>query len=150
VIADATDPAVRAELVGDKLLVHRNFRDAVEGVAARLRDAFARAGVELGEVAGESWQRIKAQLPDGIGLLAQYAPFLLFADQLHDPYLRMGAALPAVRPVWRGLKKAIKAIGDVAEKKQKAATSKKRAAATSAKSKLRKNADKSRRNQPRT
>jgi hypothetical protein len=114
-IEDATDLVVRTRLIADKLLVFRNFAGAViGGIASYGRMALTKAGPELGQLVGKSWEEIKNQLPKGIGMAVTVAPFLLLADQIHDPYLRMGAAVPALAPIARVLKNAIRdALKDV-------------------------------------
>jgi hypothetical protein len=107
-IEDALDPVVQRSLIADKLLVFRNFASAIIKVVASYSSvAVAKVGKEAGELAGESWHAIKHQLPKGLGVAAAVAPLLFFADQITDPYLRMGAAVPAFAPVASVLKKAI-------------------------------------------
>jgi hypothetical protein len=104
-----TDPVVRRSLVGDKLLVLRNFAGAVSGgIASGGRNTLAKVGTELGHLVGKSWEEVKNQLPKGIGLAVTVAPLFLLADQISDPYLRIGAAVPALTPIARVLKNAIR------------------------------------------
>lgn len=107
-IEDAIDPVVQRSLVADKLLVFRNFAGAVIGGAVSCgRGALAKAGTELAGLSGEVWKEVRARLPGAVGLTVTVAPLLLLADQIGDPYLRIGAAVPALAPIASILKKAI-------------------------------------------
>jgi hypothetical protein len=103
-IEDATDPVVRRSLVGDKLLVFRNFTGAViTGIAGYGRIA----GTELGELAGKSWEETKNQLPKSIGsTTALVPPFALvgLAVWLSDPVTAVAVAVASFKPMAQILK----------------------------------------------
>ena len=101
-IEDAIDPVVERSLVADKLLVFRNFaRAVIGGIAAHGWNALDKAGPELANLSGDVWKEVRACLPSGNGLAITVAPLFILADQIGDPYLRIGAAVPAVAPVAR-------------------------------------------------
>ena len=107
-IEDAIDPVVRTSLIADNLLVFRNFASAViGGIAGYGRLAIAKVGPELAGLGGDIWKEIRGRLPNGVGLAVTVAPLLLLADQISDPYLRIGATVPALTPVANVLRKAI-------------------------------------------
>lgn len=107
-IEDAIDPVVRTSLIADNLLVLRNFASAViGGIAGYGRLAIAKVGPELTGLGGDIWQEIRGHLPNGVGLAVTVAPLFLLADHISDPYLRIGATVPALTPVANVLRKAI-------------------------------------------
>jgi hypothetical protein len=107
-IEDAIDPGVQRRLVADKLLVVGNFaRAVIGGIASSSRSALTKAGTELAGMSGDVWKEVRARLPGAVGLTVTVAPLLLLADQISDPYLRIGAAVPALTPIASILKKAI-------------------------------------------
>jgi hypothetical protein len=107
-IEDAIDLVVQSGLIADKLLVFRNFASAaIRGAASYGRGAIAKAGTEIAGVTGEVLKEVRARLPGAVGLAVTVAPLLLLADQISDPYLRIGAVVPAFTPVASVLKKAI-------------------------------------------
>jgi hypothetical protein len=91
---------VRTSLVADKVLVFRNFAGAVVGgIASYGRIALSKAGTELGELGGDIWKKIRAHLPDGVGLAVTVGPLFLSADHISNPFLAIGAAVPALKPI---------------------------------------------------
>jgi hypothetical protein len=111
-IEDAIDPVVQRSLVADKLLVFRNFAGAVVGgVASYGRIAVGKAGMELGELVGKSWQAIKDELPKGIGATARIAPLVglvTLAGVIAGPVASMASLVPAFKPISEALTRAIK------------------------------------------
>jgi hypothetical protein len=111
-IEDAIDPVVRRSLVADKLLVFRNFAGAVIGGAASYgRGALAKAGAELGELGGKSWQAIKDELPNGFGTAARIAPVIglvTLAGVIAGPVGSIASVVPAFEPISNALKNAIR------------------------------------------
>jgi hypothetical protein len=111
-IEDAIDPVVQRSLVADKLLVFRNFGGAVVGgVASYGRIAVGKAGMELGELVGKSWQAIKDELPKGIGANARIAPLVglaTLAGVIAGPVASMASLVPAFKPISEALKSAIR------------------------------------------
>jgi hypothetical protein len=103
---------VQRSLVADKLLVFRNFGGAVVGgVASYGRIAVGKAGMELGELVGKSWQAIKDELPKGIGATARIAPLLglaTLAGVIAGPVASMASLVPAFKPISEALKSAIR------------------------------------------
>ena len=94
-IAEATDPVLRTGLVGDKLLVMRNFLGAAAGTMAKL-------GNELGELGTTSWGELKTGLPQGIGLAARVGPFMAlvaFTGWVAGPLGAIAAAVPAFKRI---------------------------------------------------
>jgi len=69
--------------------------------------ALSKAGTELGELGGDIWKKIRAHLPDGVGLAVTVGPLFLLADHISNPYLAIGAAVPALKPIASVLRKAI-------------------------------------------
>jgi hypothetical protein len=107
-IEDAIDPVVRTSLIADNLLVLRNFASAViGGIAGYGRLAIAKVGPELAGLGDDIWNEIRGRLPNAVGLAVTVAPLFLLADQISDPYLRIGATVPALTPVANVLRKAI-------------------------------------------
>jgi hypothetical protein len=89
-IEDATNPVAQRSLVADKLLVLRNFAGAVvKGIAT--------ARAELGELAGNSWQAIKVELPKGFGAAARVAPLIglmTLAGVVAGPLVGVASVVP--------------------------------------------------------
>jgi hypothetical protein len=103
-IEEAIDPVVQRRLVADSLLVFGNFvREVVRRVASYGSVALAKARAELGPVAKESWEEIKARLPKSVGETFEMVPKLaLVALAVHLIHPVMGSA-QSLRPSnrWR-------------------------------------------------
>jgi hypothetical protein len=107
-IEDATDPVVRTSLIADKLLVVGNFGRAIVGGIASCGRTI---GTELGELAGETWQAIKDQLPKGMGATARIAPLVglvTLAGVIAGPAASVASMVPAFRPISKALRNAVK------------------------------------------
>jgi hypothetical protein len=74
-IQDARDANLRTGLIGDKLLVVRNFAGAV----------ITKIGTELGELGTKSWGAFREEFPKGIGMVARGAPLVLLATAIAGP-----------------------------------------------------------------
>ncbi|MDR3533423.1 MAG: hypothetical protein P4L90_23055 [Rhodopila sp.] len=88
-IEEATDPLLRTSLVADTLLVVRNFAGAVA----------KKVTVELAELGNRTWQSVKDQLPEGVGLVARVAPFMFLTSAIAGPAGTIALALAAFKPL---------------------------------------------------
>jgi hypothetical protein len=89
-------------------LVLRNFGGAVVGglvMGGRV------VGGELGELAGKSWEQIKAELTKGVGTAARITPLLLLATLLAGPAGGIAASLPAFKPLSDALSRVMRGKG---------------------------------------
>lgn len=100
-IEEALDPRVQTSLLGDKLLVLRNFLGAVVG---GLRFAMT----ELIALGNKSWEAVKEELPKGIGATARVAPLVALvtlAGLIAGPAAGIASAVPAFKPIANSLKR---------------------------------------------
>jgi len=91
--------------------VSRNFSSAVVGGIANYgRIILAKAGTELGEIVGKSWQAVKDELPKGIGAAARMAPLVglvTLAGAIAGPAASIASVVPAIKPVADAIRSAI-------------------------------------------
>jgi hypothetical protein len=109
-IARARTIDVQAGLVGDKLLVVRNFVSEVVAysrlhgslLANSMGAGLAKMAPELKELGTLSWEAVKANLPDGLGAAAKVLPITLVAvllAKICGPIGGLAAVVPAFKPL---------------------------------------------------
>jgi len=115
-IAAARNNTIRARLLGDQLLVVRNFvgeairavRAGGSAVAAAAGPGLRHAGSELKGLGGDSWEEIRRGLPKGIGAAARALPIVGLAGLLTaiaGPVGGLAALSGSFRPLAKALEK---------------------------------------------
>jgi hypothetical protein len=114
-IEAARNNVVRAGLVADQLLVFRNFvseafrsaRASGKAVTATVSPGIRRAGSELRDLGGKSWEQFKDNFPEGVGAAARLLPIGALAALLAGIAGPVGG-LAALSGSFKEIAKAIK------------------------------------------
>ncbi len=125
-IEHARNNVVRARLVADQLLVVRNFvsealragRASGKAVAAAVTPGLRRAGSELRDLGGKSWDKFKENFPEGVGAAARLLPIGALAALLAGIAGPVGG-LAALSGSFKEISKAIKQFAGRAKNSRK-------------------------------